>query len=42
MKELGNNTKKANQTTDQTPVNINENDQLILLEGVESHIKQKT
>ena len=41
MKELGNNTKKANQTSDQTPVNINENDQSILFENVESPLKLK-
>jgi hypothetical protein len=41
MKELGNNTKKAHQTSDQTPVIANENDPLIIFEGVESALKLK-
>ena len=41
MKELGNNTKKANQTSDQALVIANENDQQIIVENLESSLKLK-
>ena len=35
MKELGNNTKKGNQTSDQTSVIVNENDLQIITENLD-------